>query len=400
MNSSGREAASFIMAVLHQAGFPARMVGGAVRDGLLGMAVEEIDLATTATPPEMIQVLQAAGIKTVPTGIEHGTITAVKDGTGVEITTLRRDIETDGRHARVTFTDDWKEDAARRDFTINAMSQDADGVIHDYFGGQEDLRAGRLCFVGDARARLREDYLRLLRLFRFQAYYGKQPLDTAMVEAAREAVPFARDLSRERVWKEFGKILAAPQPLPVLRVMQEIGLLTALLPQAKLDVLEKMLDAEKRISTPVSPLARLAALLAHEKTDAAVLQNRFALSGAATQKLALLLQNPLAESAAPSPHSLATALYRYGIDLTSEFLLLLAASDGEFDWDSVLPVLQKWQPKTFPLTGADILALDVLPGPEVGEILRRVEAWWIEQSFQPDKAACLRKAGEFLSRPA
>ena len=190
----------------------ARVVGGAVRDALAGREVTDIDLATPRTPDEVTQALRAAGIRAVPTGLDHGTVTAVAGGRGFEITTLRRDVETDGRHARVAFTDDWRADAARRDFTINALSMTRDGAVFDYFDGVADLRAGRLRFVGDPSSRIAEDYLRILRYFRFFARYASGPADPAALTAIRAGVPGLATLSAERVWSELIGILSAPDP--------------------------------------------------------------------------------------------------------------------------------------------------------------------------------------------
>ena len=190
----------------------ARVVGGAVRDTLLGHEVTEVDLATPRTPEQVTQALHVAGIRAVPTGLEHGTVTAVVDGRGFEVTTLRRDLETDGRHAVVAFTDDWREDAARRDFTINAMSMTRDGAVFDYFGGIADVRAGIVRFVGDPATRIAEDYLRILRFFRFFARYASGPADAAALAAIRTGVPGLAGLSVERVWSELARILSAPDP--------------------------------------------------------------------------------------------------------------------------------------------------------------------------------------------
>jgi poly(A) polymerase len=201
----------------------ARVVGGAVRDALAGHEITDIDLATPRLPEQVMQALQAAGIRAVPTGLDHGTVTAVAGGRGFEITTLRRDVETDGRHARVAFTEDWRADAARRDFTINALSMTRDGAVFDYFDGVADLRAGRLRFVGDPATRIAEDYLRILRFFRFFSRYAVGPADPAALAAIRAGVPGLAALSAERVWSELARILSAPDPRAAISLMDELG---------------------------------------------------------------------------------------------------------------------------------------------------------------------------------
>ena len=235
----------------------ARLVGGCVRDAIASRPVHDVDLATPEPPEAVMRALQAAGLKAVPTGLQHGTVTAVSGGRGFEVTTLRRDESTDGRHATVAWTEDWREDAARRDFTINAMSMRRDGAVWDYFGGVEDLRAGRVRFVGDAAARIAEDYLRVLRFFRFHARYGAGPPDAEALQALRDGVPGLARLSPERVWSELKRILATPDPRGAVTLMMELGVLPALLPPPlDPDRLDRLVAA----GAPPEPLLRLAAL--------------------------------------------------------------------------------------------------------------------------------------------
>src|ERR1700742_2709021 len=240
----------------------ARFVGGAVRNALLGAAVIDIDIAVPMPPSEAIARLVARNIKVVETGIEHGTVTAVAGSHAFEITSLRRDVETDGRHAVVQFTDDWAEDAARRDFTINAMYAAADGEIFDYATGVEDIVAGKVRFMGDPRTRIAEDYLRVLRLFRFHAWYGKGDMDAEGLRAAAEARDKLETLSAERVAKELLRLLEAGSPAPVLRVMAATGILSELLPGAlNLPRLERLVEIDADNLFPRDPVLRLAALL-------------------------------------------------------------------------------------------------------------------------------------------
>ncbi|MEM9682546.1 MAG: CCA tRNA nucleotidyltransferase, partial [Pseudomonadota bacterium] len=234
-----------VLDALEHAGAEARFVGGCVRDSLIGRQVGDIDIATDAVPERVTEALQAADIRAIPTGIDHGTITAVANGVPFEITTLRRDVETFGRHATVAYTDDWIEDAARRDFTINALSLGRDGTLFDPFGGEADLRAGRIRFVGDARARIQEDVLRLLRFFRFHAYYGRNGLDADGLAACREFATRLSGLSAERIWTELRRLLLAPEPTFVLREMGASDILAEILPEARLfDGLERLIVLE------------------------------------------------------------------------------------------------------------------------------------------------------------
>lgn len=389
------EKASQIIATLTQAGFETRFVGGCVRDALLDRPVQDIDLATTALPQEVTKILQDAGLKVVPTGVDFGTVTAVLDGKGYEITTLRRDIETDGRHAKVQYTKDWREDAARRDFTFNALSRDGAGAVYDYFNGIEDARLGRVRFVGDAAARVAEDYLRLLRYFRFYAWYAHQSADEDTLSIVQGAAPHLQSLSRERIWKEFSKLLAAPDPSESVMLMLKHNIMPFVLEGADdLATMCSLISYERmrKKQSPPNALLRLAALLTGKKITAAEVQNRFALSSADTQKLDQYLHNPLVFERQFAASNLSFCLYRYGFDLTEDFLVLAQAQAAHFHWESARPVLEKWVPKFFPLSGADVMALGLAAGPRVGQILSAVEAWWMEENFVPDHAACLEKA--------
>lgn len=389
-----------LIELLKKDGYETRFVGGAVRDALLGIPVGEVDLATTAQPETVTSVLEAAGVKVVPTGIAFGTVTAVLEGKGFEITTLRRDIQTDGRHAVVQYTDDWKEDAARRDFTMNALSRDASGKLYDYFGGIEDAKAGRIKFVGDAAARMKEDALRLLRYFRFYAWLGKEAPDAATMQAIEAAASSLKNLSRERVWKEIKKLLSAPNPSDSWMFMLKHNVVDAFFPEGtNLKTLCNLISYEhvRLVGKEANPLLRLAALLDGQKIDADALKERFALSGQETQKLGQFLKNPLFQGGETDLPTLSFALYRYGLDLTEEFLVLNMAKGAQFNWESARDMLENWQPKTFPLKGEDLLVMGLPPGPRIGEILHQVEAWWVAQNFVPDHAACIKKAKSLIN---
>lgn len=394
-----------LIELLAQAGHDTRFVGGCVRDALLGIPTSDVDLATTAKPDNVIQVLTQAGIKVVPTGIEHGTVTAVIGGKGIEITTLRKDIKTDGRHAVVEFTDNWQDDAARRDFTMNAMSRDASGQIYDYFGGFDDAQAGRIRFVGKPSQRITEDALRILRFFRFYAWYGRQEPEGTTLDALQFAAPMLKQLSRERVWKETKKLLSAPNPSDAWMLMLKYEIVPEFFPQgSNLRTLCNLLSYEhtRMVGRTFNPMLRLCALLHNQKTDAAQMKQCFALSGDESQKLGQFLKNPLAHQGETDAATLSFALYRYGIDLTEEFLVLNMACGAQFNWESARDMLENWQPKTFPITGDDVLAIlsdaGIPPGPRVGEVLHAVEAWWVAHNFVPDRSACVKRAKDLIER--
>ncbi|MBN9563812.1 MAG: CCA tRNA nucleotidyltransferase [Alphaproteobacteria bacterium] len=357
----------------------ARLVGGCVRDALAGRPVADIDLATPRRPEAVMQALQAAGIRAVPTGLDHGTVTAVMDRRGFEITTLRRDEETDGRHARVAYTNDWREDAARRDFTINALSMTPDGAVFDRFGGIADLAAGRVRFVGDAARRIAEDYLRILRFFRFHARYGRPPPDPEAVAAIRAGVPGLARLSAERVWSELLRILAVPDPTGSVALMAELGVLAAVLPEgAEPDRLARLVEAR----APIDPLLRLAALVTG---DAEALADRLKLSTSERERLVALRALPI-----PEPGASDADLRRLLADTPADILIGRAwlAGDVGQGWAALRARLAALPMPVFPLEGRDVLALGELPGPRVGLLLRAIRAWWLAGGCVADGAAC------------
>ncbi len=367
----------------------ARVVGGAVRDTLAGRPVTEIDLATPRTPEAVTEALRAAHLRAVPTGIEHGTVTAVSDHQGFEITTLRRDVETDGRHAVVTFTDNWREDAARRDFTINAMSMSRDGAVYDYFGGIADLRAGLIRFVGDPATRIAEDFLRILRFFRFFARYGAGSPDAAAAVAIRQGVHGLAGLSVERVWSELSRILAAPDPRGAVSLMEGLGVLRAVLPEgAEPSGLDRLVAA----GAPAEPILRLAALLTG---DAAAVAARLRLSTADRDRLAALRSAPV-----PQPTDDDAALRRLLADAEPGLLIDRAwlAGGGAPEWAILRQRLAAQTPLVFPLEGRDVLALGEPEGPRVGALLRAVRQWWLDGGCVAGRDACLaelaRQRGE------
>ena len=362
----------------------ARYVGGAVRDTLLGIDVKDIDLATPLVPAEVIARLGKAHIRTVPTGIEHGTITALLAEGPVEITTLRHDVSTDGRRATVAFAQDWREDAARRDFTINALYADpASGELFDYFGGLDDLAARRLRFIGDARERIREDHLRILRYFRFQARFGSQPADADSEKACAELAATLKALSRERIGMEMLNLLALPDPAPTVARMAELGVLGVVLPEASVAPLAALVAQEQRQAIGPEAIRRLAAML---PADAAVTDGvaaRFRLSGAQKKRLACAAGRDA--SVVDPPRSLA---YRLGMDQAINRLLLTG--------NDIAP-LRNWNIPVFPLKGGEVVARGVKAGPKVARILRKVEDRWVDEGF-PDLARIEVLLAEELGR--
>lgn len=369
-----------MLARLEAVGYPARVVGGAVRDALLGRPALDADIATPARPEQVQAVLTAAGIPCIPTGLKHGTVTAVIDHAPVEITTLRRDALTDGRHAQIEFTADWAEDAVRRDFTMNALYADRHGTVYDPLGGLADVRAGRLRFIGDADARLAEDRLRALRLFRFQAWIGRTPLDPGDLAAIGRMVAELPLLSAERIWAELKKLLAAPDPRPGLAPMRATGALAILLPEAG-D--EAVLAALLARGNPADPLLRLAALTG--PCPAAPLAGRLRWSGAERDRFTAL--QTVAEDRDSRPFALWRRLGAAALDLGAR----LGAARGSLPAERVAALsalADQGPPPDFPLTGRDLIALGVAPGPAMGQILRGVETWWIAGDGAATADAC------------
>jgi poly(A) polymerase len=392
-----------VMTALSAAGGEARFVGGCVRDALLGHKVRDVDIATHEPPERVLNLLARAGIKAITTGIKHGTVTAVVGARHFEITTLRRDVETYGRHAKVEYTDDWQADAARRDFTMNALFCGADGTIYDPFGGLADLRAQRVRFVGDPEARIREDVLRLLRFFRFHAHYGKPPPDAAALAACRSLAPLLPTLSGERICAETLKLLSAPQPADVIDLMDETGVLAHFLPEAtrndRLRALVAIEGSAPRDLVPrTDPLRRLAALLDGSEASALAVATRLRFSNTERDRLIGLAGDP-----EPSPALAAPArrrlIYRLGpARYRDRALIAWAGVDGAgaamnprvtAAWTDVLRSGAEWPAPRFPLKGRDAVKLGVPPGPAVGRLMATLEDWWIAGDFQADREACL-----------
>ncbi|WP_447727040.1 CCA tRNA nucleotidyltransferase [Sphingomonas koreensis] len=354
----------------------ARFVGGAVRDTLLGLPVTDVDLATPHAPERVVELLQAAGIKAVPTGIAHGTITAVSSGAVVEVTTLRRDVSTDGRRATVAFTDDWREDAARRDFTINALYADPQsGEIFDYFGGLEDLSRRHIRFIGDPLQRIAEDHLRILRFFRFLARFGDTP-DAAALEACTARANDLMALSRERIRDELLKLLVAPDAVRVLGLMVERGILIPVVPEigtAGVERLEALAEHEAMAGLTPDPIRRLAATLPADAAANEAVGARLKLSNAERQTLASAIRPDFAEG----PLALA---YRIGPERAVDRLLVAGELAGAV-------AVAAWTPPRLPLSGGSLIGRGLSKGPDVAKALRRIEDRWIAEGFPDDDRA-------------
>jgi poly(A) polymerase len=388
-----------VIAALEAAGGAgcARFVGGCVRNALTGHPVADIDIATPLTPDRVAAALKAARLKAVPTGVEHGTVTAVSGGKPFEITTLRRDVETDGRRAVVAFTDDWGEDARRRDFRLNALYADAEGRVFDPTGeGLADARAGRIVFVGDPETRILEDGLRILRFFRFSAWYGRGAPDGPSLAACERLKDRLTSLSAERVSKELLKLLAADDPRPVVRLMAQTGVLPLVLPAAEgLARFERLVGIETDQLFQCDPLLRLAALLPRDPAAGLATAERLRLSNAQRDRLVAALGQAPRLVSWMSPRAARRAVYRLGAaTFCDRALLAWAASEraaAGVQWRALLPMAQTWPRPVFPLTGEAVMAAGVPRGPLVGAVLAEVEDWWIDHDFTSDQMSLVEQ---------
>ncbi|WP_117193649.1 CCA tRNA nucleotidyltransferase [Rhizobium terrae] len=390
-----------VLTLLNADGGEARVAGGAVRNALMGLPVADIDVATTLLPEKVVERAREAGIKPVPTGIEHGTVTLVVDGHPFEVTTLRRDVETDGRRAKVAFGTDWQADAERRDLTINALYADQSGEVIDLVDGLPDIETRTIRFIGEAAERIAEDYLRILRFFRFFAHYGSGRPDAEGLRASARARDKLSTLSAERIWAETKKLLSADDPSRALLWMRQAGVLTEILPETEkwgIDGIHGLVAAEQALGWKPDPMLRLAAIVPPDPERLAALAKRLKMSNAEAARLA-------AWAAAPVPPDEVTdvgfdrLLYRHGADgLVMRLKLALATARSGVETDPAsmrkaarLSVLLKraegYAKPVFPLSGADIVAAGVPAGKRVGEIVKTLEDFWVERNFSPDRAA-------------
>ena len=386
-----------LLAALSEGDEKARIAGGAVRNALLGEDVSDVDIATTTTPDETTRRAEKAGYRAVPTGAEHGTI---------KVTTLRADIETDGRRARVVFGRDWKADAERRDFTINGLYAEADGTVVDTVGGLTDLAERRLRFIGDAETRIREDYLRILRFFRFFAWYGDGRPDAEGLKASARLKEGLDRLSAERVWAELKKLLGAPDPSRALLWMRQAGVLTRVLPESErwgIDAIPGLIRAEADLRWPPDPMLRLEAIVPPDVERMTALAERLKMSKA---EAARLTQWALAKPVAPETTEGAFARLLYRADeqaLADRLRLDLAAARARAvnhtdelvkagGYARLLAWLGRWTRPVFPLRGSDVIPLGARPGPQLGALLARLEAEWIESGFMLERDDLLARA--------
>jgi poly(A) polymerase len=379
-----------LLAVLNRDGEEARPIGGAVRNALLGEPIHEIDIATTALPDEVMRRAQNAHFKPVPTGIDHGTVTVVVDGHPLEVTTLREDVETYGRKAKVAFGRDWKRDAERRDFTINALSASADGTVHDYVGGLDDLPHRRVRFIGDAATRIAEDFLRILRYFRIHAAYGRGAFDQDALHACIAAREGLRGLSAERVQVEVMKLLVAPGASASLTAMGDAGLLLILLGGVTFHAsFDQMIAVEQRLGLASDPTRRLAALAVAIPEDAERLEQKLRLSNKDTQRLDSMAHrwrrwSSLDEAGAR------VRLYKLGEARYRDRMMLAFARVGpDIDFDRMTKLVtlpEHWPPPKLPFKAADFLARGLSPGPALGAALAQAENDWIDAGFPLDPA--------------
>jgi poly(A) polymerase len=394
-----------LMEVLDRDGEEARVVGGAVRNALLEMPIHEIDVATTAVPEEVVRRVTAAGFKPVPTGIEHGTVTVVIDKQPFEVTTLRRDMETDGRHAKVAFGRDWKTDAERRDFTINALSASRDGTVYDYVGGLADLPGRRVRFIGEPKKRIEEDYLRILRFFRFHAAYGPGGHPYAQGIAACVAGRNGLDaLSRERVRMEILKLLVAPHAMPALISMADGGLLLRVLGGVSyLASFENMAKVEAAAGLPPDSVRRLGALGVAIAEDAERLWQKLRLTNAEHEQLVSMAQGWRLVSPAFGEQNARARLYRLDPKAFTDCALLAwarsAAPASDASWQALATLPGRWTAPEFPLKAADFIGRGIAKGPALGAALRTAEAAWIEAGFPAEAAALDAIADSAAKRP-
>jgi poly(A) polymerase len=386
-----------VLDALEAAGGEARFVGGSVRNALLGAPVDDVDIATTLTPDAVMAALKAAGLKAAPTGVEHGTVTAIANGKPLEVTTLRRDVETDGRRAVVAFTTDWAEDAARRDFTLNALYADRTGALYDPTGrGLADLKARRIVFVGDAETRIREDYLRILRYFRFLAWYGQGAPDADALAACAARKDGLAQLAAERVSKELLKLFAADDPRAAVRLMADAGVLTALVPQATdLARFDNLVEIESEQLFTNDPLLRLAALLPDDQLAASQVANGLRLSNGRKDRLVAAMGKAPRIVSFMGAREIRRAVYQIGAQAFADRVTLAWAAVGNtpatHQWRGAIALGASWTPPAFPITGEEVIKSGVPKGPMVGEVLREVEAWWVDNDFLDDKLSAVER---------
>ncbi len=386
-----------VMAAIEADGRQVRAVGGVVRNTLMGLAVTDIDIATTALPSDVLRLARAAGLGVVETGLQHGTVTVIANHQPFEVTTLRRDVETDGRHATVAFTDDWTADARRRDFTMNALYCDRSGRVYDPLGGYADIVARRVRFIGEAADRIREDYLRILRFFRFTAQYAEGEPDAAGLVACTRWREGLAQLSRERVHQEMTRLVTARRAVEAMTLLQGHGILAQVLPAApRPAVFARLTKIEAALAWTPDAMLRLAALGVVTGEDASRIGRAFKVSREERGVLDLGARENARLTSPPDERAARALLYREGPDSYRRLIALslacsLAHSTCDPAWAAALTLPARWSAPKLPVNGADVMARGVAAGPEVGVALRRAEAWWIEQDFAPGREELLAR---------
>lgn len=402
-----------VLTVLNDGEGETRIVGGAVRDALMGRPIGDVDMATTLMPDEVVARARAAGLKPVPTGIDHGTVTVVCEGRPFEVTTLRTDIETFGRHARVRFGTDWAEDAARRDLTINALYATRDGTIIDLVDGLADIDSKTVRFIGEAALRIEEDYLRILRFFRFFAWYGGGRPDADGLRASTRLRDGLKTLSAERIWSETRKLLSAPDPSRALLWMRQTGVLTVILPETEkwgIDAIPGLIDAERAYGWKVDPYLRLAAMIPPVADRINAMADRLKLSNAERKRMVQFAEAPETGEGPDAP-KLRERLYRFGAEAVEMRYKLAMASlrtrantgDGkaQLQLDGLVALgdtLTSWEKPQIPIGGGDIVRSGIEPGPEISRYLAALEEWWISEDFKPDRAALAARLEELKGK--
>ncbi|EME68353.1 tRNA nucleotidyltransferase/poly(A) polymerase [Paramagnetospirillum caucaseum] len=402
-----------VVAALQADGARVRFVGGCVRDALLKRPIRDIDIATPDPPERVLALLDDAGIHAIPTGIDHGTVTAVIGKAHYEITTLRVDVESFGRHARIEYTDDWRADASRRDFTMNALSADPEGNVYDPFDGIADMAAGRVRFVGEPEKRIEEDALRLLRFFRFHAHYGRGiAMETRALNACRRMAGRLEGLSGERVAGELVRLLLADDPTPSLLVMHSHGILAHILPEAReFGRLRTLAWLERRgLARPeIRPdaIRRLAALIVTDRAGALALGDRLKLSGTQAKRVAATAAPRVQVEFSMDGPAVRRALRKVGGDEFRDLVMVAWAARRSLEarpdaaesecWAALLDAARDWVPVDLPVKGRDLLDMGVPHGPRIGGLLVAVESWWEELDYRPDRAQCLGKLRELMA---
>ncbi|ARJ64991.1 tRNA nucleotidyltransferase [Magnetospirillum sp. ME-1] len=402
-----------VVAALQADGAPVRFVGGCVRDALLKRPIRDIDIATPDPPERVLALLDDAGIHAIPTGIDHGTVTAVIGKAHYEITTLRVDVESFGRHARVEYTDDWRADASRRDFTMNALSADPQGNVYDPFDGIADMAAGRVRFVGEPEKRIEEDALRLLRFFRFHAHYGRgTAMEARALNACRRMAPRLENLSGERVAGELVRLLLADDPTPSLLVMHSHGILAHILPEAReFGRLRTLAWLERRgLARPeIHPdaIRRLAALVIADRPGALRLGERLKLSGLQARRVAAVAAPRVQVEHGMDGPAIRRALRKVGASEFRDLVMVAWAARRAMEarpdaaeserWAAMLDAARDWVPVDLPVKGRDLMEMGVPHGPEIGGLLSALDTWWEGLDYQPDRVQCLDRLRELMA---